>query len=153
MFWRFLSPDQQIPVVADLPVGDNLQDHIFTTLSFKDNTNSAASVAPSLAAVLRYLVFRSGLSISKHFDKPAFVSYILSNVQHIWRSSLLSIKRFMIAGYLSEPHLEASVFLTSDKQKPPFTQLTFASFQPHASVVDKYVEFLNLNPKVHTHKY
>ena len=73
MFWSFLSPHQQIPVVADLPVGDNLQDHIFTTLSFKDNTNSAASVAPSMAAVLRYLVFRSGLPISKHFDKPAFV--------------------------------------------------------------------------------
>lgn len=67
-------------------------------------------------------------------------------------SSLLSIKRFLVAGSLSEPHLEASVFLPSGKQKPPSTQLTFASFQPHASVVDKYVEFLNLNPKVHAHK-
>lgn len=107
-----------------------------------------------MAAVLRYLIFRSGLSISKHFDKPAFVGvFFIKCPAHIggW-SSLLSIKRFLVAGYLSEPHLEASVFLPSGKQKPPSTQLTFASFQPHASVVDKYVEFLNLNPKVHAHK-
>lgn len=50
----------QIPVMADLPVGDNLQDHILMGVTFNDRTNSAGAALPSLTTMLQYLIFRSG---------------------------------------------------------------------------------------------
>lgn len=56
----------QIPVVADLPVGKNLQDHVMTLLEFHDNTTRVAT-KPKLASpmnILKYLLFGTGNSLS-----------------------------------------------------------------------------------------
>lgn len=55
-----IMPYLQIPVMADLPVGDNLQDHILMGVTFNDRTNSAGAALPSMTTMLQYLIFRSG---------------------------------------------------------------------------------------------
>lgn len=55
----------QIPVVADLPVGDNLQDHISTdalTYFTLDPISITDSRAKSLFSLFEYLVFGKGKS-------------------------------------------------------------------------------------------
>ncbi|XP_062566969.1 glucose dehydrogenase [FAD, quinone]-like [Saccostrea cucullata] len=63
-----------IPVVTDLPVGENLQDHIMTFLDFQDNTSSAATEAKLLSplTILEYLAFKSGRFSKTHLEGTAF---------------------------------------------------------------------------------
>eukprot|EP00105_Crassostrea_gigas_P022108 XP_011441494.1 PREDICTED: glucose dehydrogenase [FAD, quinone]-like [Crassostrea gigas] len=55
--------EKGIPVVADLPVGDNLQDHIMISIDFHDNTSSAITkdkiMAPS--NLIQYFLFKKGV--------------------------------------------------------------------------------------------
>jgi hypothetical protein len=46
----------QIPVEADLPVGENLQDHMMAALDFHDNTTSAVNFE-KLASPLPFLQY------------------------------------------------------------------------------------------------
>jgi hypothetical protein len=49
--------------VADLPVGDNLQDHLMTAMDFHDNTTSAANIdkLASPLSFLEYITLGSGI--------------------------------------------------------------------------------------------
>ncbi|XP_052699727.1 alcohol dehydrogenase [acceptor]-like [Crassostrea angulata] len=65
----------EIPVVADLPVGKNLQDHIMTLLEFHDNTTRVAT-QPKLASpmnILKYLLFGTGALSKTHAEGTAFL--------------------------------------------------------------------------------
>ncbi|XP_062603385.1 alcohol dehydrogenase [acceptor]-like isoform X1 [Saccostrea cucullata] len=64
----------RIPVTADLPVGENLQDHIMTTMFYNDNTNSGGSTSPSIATILKYLTFRSGALSKPHGEASVFLT-------------------------------------------------------------------------------
>lgn len=61
-----------IPVMADLPVGDNLQDHILMGVTFNDRTNSAGAALPSMTTMLQYLIFRSGTLSKTHLEGSVF---------------------------------------------------------------------------------
>lgn len=55
----------QIPVLADLPVGDNLQDHLMMYPYFYEIQEPLACTgdqAESLSELLKYLIFRKGMS-------------------------------------------------------------------------------------------
>ena len=58
----------QIPVVADLPVGDNLMDHLFVDVPFL--VNDSISISPkeigSWRATLEYEVFGTGEYTQAH---------------------------------------------------------------------------------------
>lgn len=53
-----------------------------------------------------------------------------------------------LSGTLSEPHLEASVFIKDDDSQFPSTQFTFYSIQNHPELIDKFIKLTNLDPKV-----
>ncbi|XP_048768069.2 glucose dehydrogenase [FAD, quinone]-like [Ostrea edulis] len=65
-----------IPVVADLPVGDNLQDHVMTFLEFHDNSSTVASLAKvsSPITILQYLAMKSGSLGKTHLEGTAFLT-------------------------------------------------------------------------------
>ncbi|XP_048768061.2 alcohol dehydrogenase [acceptor]-like [Ostrea edulis] len=65
-----------IPVIADLPVGDNLQDHIMTFIDFHDNSSSVASLATisSPITILQYLAMKSGSLSKTHLEGTAFLT-------------------------------------------------------------------------------
>ncbi|XP_052710386.1 glucose dehydrogenase [FAD, quinone]-like [Crassostrea angulata] len=60
----------KIPVVADLPVGNNLEDHVFALMLFPDNSSSAFS--PSLWSLLQYQIFHSGPFGKVQLEADAF---------------------------------------------------------------------------------
>ncbi|XP_061179543.1 glucose dehydrogenase [FAD, quinone]-like [Saccostrea echinata] len=62
-----------IPVVKDLPVGQNLQDHIFSALYFYDNSTKSTVLPPSLLQTLRYAVFKSGPLSKPHYEAGSFL--------------------------------------------------------------------------------
>ncbi|XP_062603388.1 glucose dehydrogenase [FAD, quinone]-like [Saccostrea cucullata] len=64
----------RIPVLAELPVGENLQDHIMTAMFYNDNTNSGGSTSPSIATILKYLIFRSGALSKPHGEASVFLT-------------------------------------------------------------------------------
>ncbi|XP_048768066.2 alcohol dehydrogenase [acceptor]-like isoform X2 [Ostrea edulis] len=64
-----------IPVIADLPVGNNLQDHIMTDMEFYDNTTSATTTAKAMSpsAIIQYLATRSGILTKSQQEGTAFL--------------------------------------------------------------------------------
>ena len=58
----------QIPILADLPVGENLMDHITTDISFlvNDTISITPSEISSLKAYLEYELFGQGNVVQKH---------------------------------------------------------------------------------------
>ncbi|XP_052710366.1 L-sorbose 1-dehydrogenase-like isoform X2 [Crassostrea angulata] len=60
----------KIPVEADLPVGNNLEDHTMLFLLFRDNSSS--SLSPSMWSHLQYQLFRSGPLAKTHLEADAF---------------------------------------------------------------------------------
>ncbi|XP_052710371.1 glucose dehydrogenase [FAD, quinone]-like isoform X2 [Crassostrea angulata] len=60
----------KIPVEADLPVGNNLEDHTMLFLLFRDNSSSGSS--PSMWSHLQYQLFRSGPFAKTHLEADAF---------------------------------------------------------------------------------
>ncbi|XP_061180751.1 L-sorbose 1-dehydrogenase-like [Saccostrea echinata] len=60
-----------IPLVADLPVGENLEDHINVHMLFRDNTSSAFS--PSAISFLKYSLLKSGPLGKTHIEGSAFL--------------------------------------------------------------------------------
>ncbi|XP_061176435.1 glucose dehydrogenase [FAD, quinone]-like [Saccostrea echinata] len=65
-----------IPVVADLQVGDNLQDHLKTFLDFHDNTTSSASKTKIMSPIsqIQYKAFKSGIMSRPHTEGTAFLT-------------------------------------------------------------------------------
>ncbi|XP_062618979.1 L-sorbose 1-dehydrogenase-like [Saccostrea cucullata] len=61
----------KIPLVADLPVGENLEEHINVHMSFKDKTSSAFS--PSPISFWKYNTFKSGPLGKTHVEGSAFL--------------------------------------------------------------------------------
>ncbi|XP_062570021.1 L-sorbose 1-dehydrogenase-like [Saccostrea cucullata] len=61
-----------IPVVADLPVGENLEDHINVHMSFRDNTSSATSYSPLF--FFEYGLSKSGPLSKSHMEGNAFLN-------------------------------------------------------------------------------
>nr|XP_022334600.1 uncharacterized protein LOC111131397 [Crassostrea virginica]XP_022334601.1 uncharacterized protein LOC111131397 [Crassostrea virginica]XP_022334602.1 uncharacterized protein LOC111131397 [Crassostrea virginica]XP_022334603.1 uncharacterized protein LOC111131397 [Crassostrea virginica]XP_022334604.1 uncharacterized protein LOC111131397 [Crassostrea virginica]XP_022334605.1 uncharacterized protein LOC111131397 [Crassostrea virginica] len=64
-----------IPVVADLPVGENLQDHVMTFLEFHDNTTRVAT-KPKIETpwnIMQYLLFKTGALSKTHSEGIAFL--------------------------------------------------------------------------------
>lgn len=57
-----MTINSQIPVTADLPVGDNLQDHLMTIIDYHDNSSGVANIdtASSPLTILHYLAMKSG---------------------------------------------------------------------------------------------
>uniref|UniRef100_A0A8W8J255 Glucose-methanol-choline oxidoreductase N-terminal domain-containing protein n=1 Tax=Magallana gigas TaxID=29159 RepID=A0A8W8J255_MAGGI len=60
----------KIPVKVDLPVGNNLEDHLMLLMIFRDNTSSGFN--PSDWADLQYKLFRSGPFGKVHLEASAF---------------------------------------------------------------------------------
>ncbi|XP_061193348.1 L-sorbose 1-dehydrogenase-like [Saccostrea echinata] len=60
-----------IPVIVDLPVGENLEDHIMVTLLFKDNTTSSFYLSAS--SFLQYTAFKSGPLAKTHIESSVFL--------------------------------------------------------------------------------
>nr|XP_034331218.1 alcohol dehydrogenase [acceptor] isoform X2 [Crassostrea gigas] len=60
----------KIPVKVDLPVGNNLEDHLMLFMIFRDNTSSGFN--PSDWADLQYKLFRSGPFGKVHLEASAF---------------------------------------------------------------------------------
>lgn len=57
----------QIPLVADLPVGKNLQDHMmFPAMIHVNESISGSDWVKGFWSQLKYLLFRSGWYIIKH---------------------------------------------------------------------------------------
>lgn len=55
-------------MVADLPVGENLQDHVMTFLEFHDNTTRVAT-KPKIETpwnIMQYLLFKTGNTFFLH---------------------------------------------------------------------------------------
>ncbi|XP_056016160.1 alcohol dehydrogenase [acceptor]-like [Ostrea edulis] len=65
-----------IPVIADLPVGNNLQDHIMTFIDFHDNSSSVANIAmaSSPLTIVKYLATKSGSLSKSHLEGTAFLT-------------------------------------------------------------------------------
>ncbi|XP_061176433.1 glucose dehydrogenase [FAD, quinone]-like [Saccostrea echinata] len=65
-----------IPVVTDLPVGENLQDHIMTIVDFHDNTSSVTTKSKIISpiTIIQYLAFKSGLMSKTHLEGTAFLT-------------------------------------------------------------------------------
>ncbi|XP_062616582.1 glucose dehydrogenase [FAD, quinone]-like [Saccostrea cucullata] len=63
-----------IPVVADLPVGENLEDHINVHLSFRDNTSSAYMYNQSPFHSFEYGLSKSGPLSKTHQEGNAFLN-------------------------------------------------------------------------------
>eukprot|EP00105_Crassostrea_gigas_P017147 XP_011434809.1 PREDICTED: uncharacterized protein LOC105333502 isoform X2 [Crassostrea gigas] len=61
----------KIPLVADLPVGNNLEDHLMIMMVFMDN--SSAAFNPSTWSFLQYQLFRSGPFSKVHLEGDAFL--------------------------------------------------------------------------------
>ncbi|XP_061180755.1 glucose dehydrogenase [FAD, quinone]-like [Saccostrea echinata] len=61
-----------VPLVADLPVGENLEDHINVHMSFRDNTSSAYS--HSAISFLDYGFSKSGPLSKTHIEANAFLN-------------------------------------------------------------------------------
>lgn len=68
--------EKGIPVVADLPVGDNLQDHIMTFIDFHDNTSSALNKDTHMAPfnIIKYLLFKKGIMGKSQLEGTAFLA-------------------------------------------------------------------------------
>ncbi|XP_062603390.1 alcohol dehydrogenase [acceptor]-like [Saccostrea cucullata] len=60
-----------ISLIADLPVGENLEDHLMVPLLFRDNTSSAFQ--QSMFSVFQYLAFKSGPMSKSHAETHAFL--------------------------------------------------------------------------------
>uniref|UniRef100_A0A8W8J5B5 Glucose-methanol-choline oxidoreductase N-terminal domain-containing protein n=1 Tax=Magallana gigas TaxID=29159 RepID=A0A8W8J5B5_MAGGI len=60
----------KIPVKVDLPVGNNLEDHLMLLMIFRDNTSSG--FGPSGWDTLQYKLFRSGPFGKVHLEASAF---------------------------------------------------------------------------------
>ncbi|XP_048768064.2 glucose dehydrogenase [FAD, quinone]-like isoform X2 [Ostrea edulis] len=65
-----------IPVIADLPVGDNLQDHIMTDMEFYDNTSGAATIDKiySSNSSIEYFLKGSGMWTKSYQEGTAFLT-------------------------------------------------------------------------------
>nr|XP_034331224.1 glucose dehydrogenase [FAD, quinone]-like [Crassostrea gigas] len=61
----------KIPLVADLPVGNNLEDHLMIMMVFMDN--SSAAFNPSTWSFLQYQLFRSGPFSKVHLEGDVFL--------------------------------------------------------------------------------
>ncbi|XP_062603375.1 alcohol dehydrogenase [acceptor]-like [Saccostrea cucullata] len=60
-----------ISLIADLPVGENLEDHLNVLLLFRDNTTS--SFQQLALSVFQYLAFKSGPMTKSHLESHAFL--------------------------------------------------------------------------------
>ncbi|XP_048768051.1 glucose dehydrogenase [FAD, quinone]-like isoform X2 [Ostrea edulis] len=65
-----------IPVIVDLPVGQNLQDHIMTILDFHDNTTSVTTIEKLMSpiSIFQYLAFKSGIMSKTHLEGTSFIT-------------------------------------------------------------------------------
>ncbi|XP_062607233.1 glucose dehydrogenase [FAD, quinone]-like, partial [Saccostrea cucullata] len=78
-----------ISLIADLPVGENLEDHIKVPLLFRDNTTS--SFQQLALSVFQYLTFKSGPMSKSHFETHVFLKEedsLLPNMQMAFYSML-----------------------------------------------------------------
>lgn len=68
--------EKGIPVVADLPVGDNLQDHIMIFMDFHDNTSSAITKDKLMSptSLIQYFLFKKGPMSKSQLEGTAFIS-------------------------------------------------------------------------------
>ncbi|XP_056016593.1 glucose dehydrogenase [FAD, quinone]-like [Ostrea edulis] len=65
-----------ITVKADLPVGENLQDHVMTFMDFHDNTTSMATIDEIMSPVtiIQYLAWGSGFLTKSLLEGTAFLT-------------------------------------------------------------------------------
>lgn len=77
-------------MIADLPVGDNLQDHIMTFIDFHDNSSSVTNLAKvsSPVTILQYLAMKSG-KYKTYIDRGKHLNYIVYVADFI--SSLIEV--------------------------------------------------------------
>ncbi|KAL4219801.1 hypothetical protein ACF0H5_020213 [Mactra antiquata] len=64
-----------IPVIADLPVGQNLQDHLLVPMRTKINTSDSIDLSPTKIPfhLLEYLLFKSGAFATTCLSGSAFI--------------------------------------------------------------------------------
>ncbi|XP_078317407.1 glucose dehydrogenase [FAD, quinone]-like [Crassostrea virginica] len=69
-----ISAKREIPVEADLPVGENLQDHIMLTLRFLDRTLNSMTEkkATNILSLLQYYLFHTGALSKTALEGSAF---------------------------------------------------------------------------------
>ena len=65
-----------IPVVSDLPVGHNLQDHLMVFIPSEINSTDCIDVHPvtSILSILRYMLFKTGIFAKPGLEGTAFIN-------------------------------------------------------------------------------
>lgn len=148
----------QIPVEANLPVGNNFEDHTMLFLLFRDNS---PGLNPSVWSYLQYQLFRSGIiyiicdTFLRHFTIWRFYTtmeetYFKLCVLYVY-SLILPYKvlyHYLTQVLLQKAHLEADAFFGDDKQTYPYFQVSFYSVPAPPSFVHEFAKFANLNPHV-----
>ena len=68
--------DLKIPVVSDLPVGENLQDHIMTYIPSTINSTDCVNLHPlsMLIDLFKYLLFKTGAFATPGLEGTAFIN-------------------------------------------------------------------------------
>ncbi|CAD7089263.1 unnamed protein product [Hermetia illucens] len=95
-----------IPVISDLPVGENLQDHVSVTVLFKIDTHTK----PSTDTLYNYLIHRSGpLAGVNVLDATGFVDvrnesglYPSIQIHHLWFPKHTNPSQLVVLGSLQQ---------------------------------------------------
>lgn len=133
-------------MVADLPVGENLQDHVMTFLEFHDNTTRVAT-KPKIETpwnIMQYLLFKTGNTFFLHLGNIGthrFFSFYLQCIV-VYTIIIFSI------GALSKTHSEGIAFLGKNTSLPPQIQLHFLTFMYRPEDTNVYLDTFNIDRKV-----
>jgi hypothetical protein len=102
---------QQIPVEADLPVGNNLQDHLLTIMDFYDNSTSAVNIDKLTSPMHFIQYFTSGSGI--HTYSIAFEYVLGSGICKIHTVLFLMLSnknKFSLLNFTVIPNLSLKVY-------------------------------------------
>ncbi|XP_069137635.1 glucose dehydrogenase [FAD, quinone]-like [Argopecten irradians] len=87
-----------IPVVADLPVGENLQDHIMVHLAYNVNVSGVVTFSDltSTLTALQYEYFRTGPLSATMLEAMAFVYNDLNNKKDTGKNSDIQLMTYSV---------------------------------------------------------
>nr|XP_022293525.1 uncharacterized protein LOC111104083 isoform X1 [Crassostrea virginica]XP_022293526.1 uncharacterized protein LOC111104083 isoform X1 [Crassostrea virginica] len=115
--------EKGIPVVADLPVGDNLQDHIMNFIDFHENRSFTVTEEKVLSPInlLKYFVLGKGLLSKTVLEGTAFITDA-KNLPPVLQMHFFSL--------MPDPS-KASIFIKTLNYDPKMTEGKAQEFQSY----------------------
>lgn len=117
--------DLNIPVISDLPVGQNLQDHLFVLITSDINSTDSINLQPltMLTGMLEYLLFGTGMLASPGLEGTAFMNTDKSEAKkrypdvqiHMYSSiserQYVKLNQSLLEGMFPDVNINGIVFL------------------------------------------